>query len=344
MPVVKAYSVDFKTIKQQFTLEQVLQHYGVELAGARASRRGKCPLHHGDNPTSFSVNLEKNAWHCFGCGESGNQLDLIAKMEECSIKEAASKAVDWFNLDTGRSDPPAKRRPSPTKREHKKPAPVEQGSAPEPSESPPAENKPLGFTLKLDSEHPYLADRGLTPATIEAFGVGYCTRGTMKGRIAIPIRNRSGEIVGYAGRWADDGDPPKGEGKYKLPKGFHKGLELFGADQVSAPADSLVIVEGFFPCMRLSQLGIPAVATMGSSVTDDQAKRIVELTAPQAKIVLLYDEDDTGQEGREKAAAKLANERFVRILRLPQEGMQPDNLSDEEILTLIPREAHGEKS
>ena len=60
----------------------------------------------------------------------------------------------------------------------------------------------MSFSLKnLDPDHPYLTGRRFTKETIEAFGLGYCTKGPMKGRIAIPIRNDKGELVAYAGRW-----------------------------------------------------------------------------------------------------------------------------------------------
>jgi DNA primase len=55
------------------------------------------------------------------------------------------------------------------------------------------------------------------------WNVGFCTgKGIMAGRVAIPIHNEQGELVAYAGRWT--GDPPDGEGKYKLPTGFHKSV------------------------------------------------------------------------------------------------------------------------
>jgi DNA primase len=81
---------------------------------------------------------------------------------------------------------------------------------------------------KLQADHPYLAERGLTPETIEAFGVGFCGKGMMADRIAIPIHNPDGLIVAYAGRWP--GEPPDGTPKYKLPQGFRKSLELFNID------------------------------------------------------------------------------------------------------------------
>ena len=91
-------------------------------------------------------------------------------------------------------------------------------------------NPPLTFKLKtLDSKHPYLKERGLKKETIKEFGLDYCNRGLMKGRIAIPIHNEKGELVAYAGRYS--GDPPEGEPKYKLPPKFKKHLILFNLNR-----------------------------------------------------------------------------------------------------------------
>jgi hypothetical protein len=89
-------------------------------------------------------------------------------------------------------------------------------------------NKPLGFSLTLDPDHPYLKERGLTPELIATFGLGYCGKGSMAGRVCIPIHDGDGALVAYAGRWVGpEEDLPEGKGKYELPAGFHKGLELF---------------------------------------------------------------------------------------------------------------------
>jgi hypothetical protein len=99
-------------------------------------------------------------------------------------------------------------------------------SAPENS----APNKPLKFRLdKLAQDHPSLAERGLTRETIIDFGIGFCGKGMMADRIAIPIHNTEGEVVAYAGRWP--GEAPEGTPKYKLPQGFRKSLELFNIDR-----------------------------------------------------------------------------------------------------------------
>ena len=103
----------------------------------------------------------------------------------------------------------------------------------------------------------------------------------MAGRIAIPIHNEQGELVAYAGRWP--GEPPDGEGKYKLPAGFHKSLVVYNLHRAKdhAKEQGLIVVEGFFDCMRLHQAGIPnVVALMGSSLSEEQEALLVAAVGP----------------------------------------------------------------
>src|SRR5581483_533972 len=224
MPKIKF--VDFKAVKAAITMEQVLEHYDLLLQFKRSgdSLSGVCPIHKGSNPTQFRVSTSKNVWNCFSeCKHGGNTLDFIARMEGVTIHAAALKAIEWFGLDheamsgnSGEAAEDAEEAPrkSPTSQPKAapKPAPSKESSAP---------NKALKFRLdKLEREHPYLAERGLTLETIVDFGVGYCAKGMMADRIAIPIHNAKGEVVAYAGRFP--GEPSEDTPKYKLPQGFRK--------------------------------------------------------------------------------------------------------------------------
>ena len=137
-------------------------------------------------------------------------------------------------------------------------------------------NKPLKFQLKgVDHEHAYLKERGITAETAQAFGVGYFGgKGSMHGRVVIPIHNERGELVAYAGRAIDGSEP-----RYKLPAGFHKSLELFNLHRAigeSSGQGRVVVVEGFFDCMKVSAAGFPCVALMGSSLSEHQERLPLE--------------------------------------------------------------------
>jgi hypothetical protein len=108
----------------------------------------------------------------------------------------------------------------------------------------------------------HLTRRGITKETAELFGVGLFFRQRNAGRIVIPIHNTRGAVVGYAGRSIDGSEP-----KYKFPAGLHKSIELFNLYR-SSNEKAVILVEGFFDCMKVHQSGYPAVALMGSSMSD----------------------------------------------------------------------------
>lgn len=321
--------IDFAAVKAAVSLERILIHYGIletlKRSGAE-SLRGCCPIHKGVNPAQFSVTLSKNAWKCFSeCQHGGNQLDLVMRMENCTLHEAAWKVNEWFNLGLGKNATPAtrnteKRKPSSSMPESKpaseKTAP--RSPSPTPTEPEPEEtgsNKPLAFALQnLDSAHDYLRERGLTPETITEFGLGHCPKGIMAGRIVIPIHNPGGELVAYAGRWP--GTPAEGKEKYRLPAGFKKSLELFNIHRASKePRDSpLIIVEGFFDVMRYWKAGQRrVVALMGTHLSGAQEQLIRENLGEDDQVILSLDDDAAGQNAIPGILTRIARHSFVRV-------------------------------
>lgn len=326
--------VDYKTVKERVSIRDALDHFGItaRLTEKGDSLIGACPIHKGENQTSFRVSLSKNAYHCFSCGAGGNVLDLVAALEGIEVRQAALLLADIFGVESGRG---AERPAQPAETTQEAPSPtlhrrVEEDQAP---------NEPLKFELdKLDGAHPYLAERGLQPETVAAFGVGFHDgRGIMKGRIAIPIHGTAGKLLAYAGRFP--GEPPEGEPKYRLPSGFHKSLELFNLCRALGEPDEtpLAVVEGFFDCMRLWQLGYRrVVAVMGSTVSPAQARLAAEAVGRRGRVSLLFDEDDAGRAGRAEAAVLLSPLCYVHACALPREGAQPEHLSAEELADLVP--------
>ena len=222
----KSKFVDFKAVKAAITMEQVLEHYGLldKFKRGSDSLSGPCPIHKGSNPTQFRVSISKNVWNCFSeCKHGGNTLDFIAKMDNVSIHAAATRPSNGstsipkpcLRIPSRKPEGRVKRRRPGTLRQPRpaaKPAPVQENSAP---------NKPLKFRLdKLERSHPYLAERGLTPETIIDFGIGYCAKGMMAERIAIPIHNPEGNVVAYAGRFP--GEPRRRHPEIQAAPGFPK--------------------------------------------------------------------------------------------------------------------------
>ena len=334
--------VDFKAVKVAITMEQVLEHYGIldKFKRGSDSLSGPCPIHKGENPTQFRICISKNIWNCFSkCKHGGNALEFIAEMEDVSIHAAALKAIEWFSLDpeamsastdeeAGETSEAPKAAVATKPKPAAKPAPVQENGAP---------NKPLGFRLdKLQREHPYLiTERGLTLETIVDFGTGYCDKGTMAGRIAIPIQNPEGKVVAYAGRFPGE-TPDENTPKYKLPPGFRKSQELFNIDRAIKEPGPLVIVEGFFDCMKLHQHGWRrVVALMGSTLSAAQEELIKRHTDRNSQVIVILDEDEAGKAGREDIAVRLAKFCFVKTHVFGEADSQPDQLSAEDMAEIL---------
>jgi DNA primase len=335
----KSSFVDFKAIKAAIAMEQVLQHYGLLENFKRSgdTLSGPCPIHKGTNPTQFRVSISKNIWNCFSeCKHGGNVLDFIARMEKITIHAAALKAIGWFNLNPDAVSEGADENEN-GESESNTTAPVRPARKSVPTPEPATPNPPLKFRLeKLERQHPYLAERGLTSETIIDFGVGYCAKGVMAGRIAIPIHNGEGNVVAYAGRFP--GEPTGDVPKYKLPQGFRKSQELYNIDRAAKgnPEAPLVIVEGFFGCMKVHQCGHPkVVALMGSTMSEAQEALIRKYTDRQSRVIVMLDEDEAGRAGREDIAVRLSSFAFVKVHTFPEEGCQPEQLSTVEAAELF---------
>jgi len=240
-------------------------------------------------------------------------------MEQCSVRDAGLKLKEWFAISGEAETAPAKAKPA-----------DKGGGA---GKKATAANKPLSFQLKgVDSSHPYIAERGISQETAESFGVGFFGgKGSMSGRVVIPIHNERGELVAYAGRAIDGSEP-----RYKLPLGFHKSLELFNLHRAIAktPAGdgaTVVLVEGFFDCMKVSDAGFPCVALMGCSMSQQQHELLL---GHFHRVVLMLDGDEAGRGATHEIAGRLLYSQWVRAVSLMQ-GIQPDQLSTEELRLAI---------
>jgi DNA primase len=333
--------VSFDEIKKVVTLEMAIEHYGIPLRRVKPNTlRGKCPLPtHGSETSneSFTATLTKGVGGAWACQSrtcikergriGGNVLDFVAAMEQCSVRDAAIKLQMWFLVPAaGGSSELVGKEPvaeiSAGKEPDRQHTPEKNDGVGE-SES----NKPLTFTLQnVDCNHPYLTERGVTEETAKCFGVGFFSgKGSMHDRIVIPIHNREGELVAYAGRSIDGSEP-----RYKFPVGFHKSLELFNLHRVRGES-SIVLVEGFFDCMKVTQAGFPCVALMGSTMSSAQETLLGDF----GHVVVMLDGDEAGKIATEKIVDRL--QRFVYKVDLVElsDGLQPDQLLSDELCRLL---------
>ncbi len=323
--------IDFKALRAKLDFELVLQHYGVEVKRKGKQHHSYCPLpnHNGKrNSPSFSANLERGIFQCFGCGAKGNVLEFAGLMENADLKDGAALREVAFKLQERfcpeLADAVGDAKPPPAEKVEKKPPEADLLLA---------INAPLDFELKgLDARHPYLIGRGFTPETIQYFGLGYCSRGLLKGRVAIPLEDHEGRLIGYAGRVVDDAAINEDNPRYRFPGKrerngkvfeFRKTLFLYNGFRIRTPVDDLIVVEGFASVWHVHQGGLPGVvATMGADFSDRQAELIVALVKPAGRVWIAPDGDKAGERHAQSLLASISPHRFVRWLKL-DEGKQP---------------------
>lgn len=338
--------LNFKELRQRLDFAEVLKHYGVELKLRRGNQhQGFCPLptHQGKKRSpSFSANLDRRIFKCFGCGASGDLYQYVARMEGLDpengqdIRKVALLLAERYRLEE-------KQPTSPKGTRDEKPR-AAQNKAEQASTCPAIVNAPLDFTLSgLDSDHPYLKERGFTLETISHFGLGYCSRGLMQGRIVIPLHDAAGRLIGYAGRLVDDSRVNEENPKYLFPgtrerQGkryeFHKSLFLYNGFAVGKIRD-LIVVEGFASVWWLSQHGFLAtVALMGWSCSVEQAKLMEGAVDPDGRVWVMPDADEAGERCAAEVLRLVSPHRNVRWVQLSN-GEQPTDCTHEELAGLL---------
>jgi DNA primase len=334
--------IDFKELRMKLRFLEVLEHYSIEVTVKGQRATGFCPLptHRGQRRSpSFSVNLVRGIWQCFGCQAKGNVLDFACRMEGFNpnnpkeLRQAALKIRETFHLErTAGQEAPARAARQSTEKPNLATQPV-------------LINEPIDFELRtLDPGHPYLKERGFTEETIRHFGLGYCNRGMLKGRFAIPLHDPQGRLVGYAGRITKDEMIGPKCPKYLFPgererKGvkveFRKSLLLYNAHRIKTPVDHLFVVEGFAATWWLWQAKyVNTVALMGASCSQKQANLIVDLVKPDGRIWLMPDGDEAAIRCAKSVFEQVSPHRFIRWVPLAN-GTQPTDVPADEFDTLF---------
>ncbi len=282
--------INYEKIKKMLPIERVLREYGLinNLNRNRFRLYGNCPIHKGDNPSAFSVDLEKNLWNCFTRCGGGSVIDLLMEIEKINAHKAGLLGEKLINVNLEEKETFAK-------------------------------NKSLEFRLNLNPDHHYLKKRKIIKETAKFFEIGYCSKGIMRNRIAIPIHDMKSNLVAYCGRSIDESFP-----KYYFPYGFKKSEIVYNLNRViNCDNKELFIVEGFFDVYRLYQAGIDSVAIMGSNMSINQKQQLENL---DKELIVMFDGDTAGQKGMKKALDMIGYKSNVKAIYLPNRS-QPDNLS-----------------
>lgn len=330
----------------------------VDLIDARVKlkKQGKnyhacCPFHNEKTP-SFTVNGEKQFYHCFGCGAHGNAVDFLMNYDKLEFVETVEELAAMHNLEV----------------------PYEAGSGPSQIERHQRQtlyqlmdglNSFYQQSLKHSAAEParqYLNKRGLSDEVIARFAIGYAPPGwdnvlkrfggnsedrkslidagmlvtndqgrsydRFRERVMFPIRDKRGRVIGFGGRVLGDALP-----KYlNSPETdiFHKGRQLYGlyeAQQDNAEPPRLLVVEGYMDVVALAQYDINyAVASLGTSTTADHIQLLFRVTN---NVICCYDGDRAGRDAAwralETALPYMTDGRQLRFMFLP-DGEDPDTL------------------
>ena len=134
----------------------------------------------------------------------------------------------------------------------------------------------------------------------------------MKGRIAIPIREFGGALLGYAGRATREGDE-----RYKYPEKFRREYELYNLDRATTclqyEDNGLIVVFDFFDVFHLFEAGIEnVVALMDTTVSETQAEKLACLQVPGGQLTMLVSEADAHAAG--DVVVKLARFAYTRLI------------------------------
>jgi DNA primase len=337
-------------IPQSFIDDLISRADIVDVVGARVplKKRGKeyiacCPFHNEKTP-SFTVNQNKQFYHCFGCGAHGTALGFVMEYDRLEFVDAVESLAAAYQLEV----------------------PREQGEVRADDRGPLYEllqQAAEAYRTQLKNSPravDYLKGRGLSGDIAKTFLLGYApdswdflqqTLGTehnpnliragmlieksagkyydrFRDRIMFPIRDRRGRIIGFGGRILDKGEP-KYLNSPETPL-FHKGQELYGlyeAQQATHKLTRIMVVEGYMDVVALAQHGISyAVATLGTATSSEQISRVFRVVP---EIIFCFDGDRAGRaaawKALENALPVLSDGVQARFLFLP-DAEDPDSL------------------
>ncbi|AXT84589.1 DNA primase [Aeromicrobium sp. A1-2] len=350
---------DIQLVRERARIDEVVEQYVTLRNAGGGSRKGLCPFHDEKSP-SFNVRPVQGFYHCFGCGASGDVYKFLMEIEGLTFVEAveriAIKVGITLNYEEGgntgpRRDPQQRPRLLAAHREAAEFYATTLQSSPD-----------------AQAGRQFVKDRGFDQAAAEKFGMGFAPRGgealvahlkakgftdeeltvgglaasgsrglydKFRGRVLWPIREMTGDVVGFGARRMFDDD--RIEAKYlntaETPI-YKKSQVLYGLDLARRSISSssqAVIVEGYTDVMACHEAGVTtAIATSGTAFGEDHARILRRLMldhdAFHGEVIFTFDGDEAGQ----RAALKTfgGDQQFVAqtYVAVEPRGMDPCDL------------------
>ena len=306
-------------------VDYVSQYVKLKRSGKDYS--GLCPFH-GEKTPSFHVSQDKQLFHCFGCGASGNLVQFVMRMEGLDFVEALKVLADRAGIilpeDNGIADNEIHEKKQKIYGMNKFAARFFYNNM--------MKNEKGRIALE------YFNNRKITPKTLTSYGLGFALDektslldalkkegyketemldaglvierdggyiDKFRNRVMFPIIDLRGNVIGFGGRIMGEAKVING---FKIPKYlnspetlvFNKGKNLFSLNLAKKEEEGKIILcEGYMDVISVYQAGVRNIcATLGTAVTPEQAKLLLRYCS---EILLCYDSDEAGEKATIRA-------------------------------------------
>ncbi|MGZ4465046.1 MAG: DNA primase [Nocardioides sp.] len=344
-------------VREKARIDDVVSSYVTLRNAGGGSQKGLCPFHDEKSP-SFHVTPSRGFFHCFGCSEGGDVISFLMKIDGLTFGEAVERLADKYGVQLRREEGDV--------REERPKGPARQRLIEAHREAQEFYADQLATPDALVARQ-FLSDRGFDQAAAEQFGIGFAPRegealfkhlrakafsqeelvvaglvavgrsayDKFRGRLLWPIRDASGDTIGFGARRIFDDD--RIEAKYlntaETPI-YKKSQVLYGIDLARrdiARSSQAVIVEGYTDVMACHLSGVPtAVATCGTAFGDDHSRVLRRFLNDheefRGEVIFTFDGDAAGQKAAIRAFGGDQNFVSQTYVAVEPDGLDPCDL------------------
>ncbi|WP_295695856.1 DNA primase [Lapillicoccus sp.] len=352
---------DVAAVKERSSIEDVVREHVTLRSAGPGSLKGLCPFHDEKSP-SFNVRPAVGAYHCFGCGEGGDVISFVQKLEHLTFAESVERLAHKIGFTLTYEDGVGSREEGLGKRSRL----IEEHRV---AQEYYADQLLDTTNAAARAGRDFMRERGFDGEAAKLFGVGFAPRGgedltrhlrakgftddeivlgglagrgsrglydRFRGRLVWPIRDITGDCVGFGARRLFDDD--RIEAKYLNTSEttiYKKSTVLYGLDAAKkaiARDRTAVVVEGYTDVMACHVSGVEtAIATCGTAFGVDHIKTLRRIMRDEAdlapaKVIFTFDGDAAGQKAAMRAFGedqRWASQSFVAV---EKSGMDPCEL------------------
>ena len=348
-------------VREKARIDDVVGQYVTLRNAGGGSQKGLCPFHDEKTP-SFNVNPARGSFHCFGCQEGGDVISFLQKIDGLTFVESVERLAEKYGVELKREEGDGR---------DDRPRGPQRGKLIEANRVAQQYYAEQLLTPAAQQARQFLTERGFDGDSAERFGIGFAPRGgedllkhlrqrgfteeeciasglvaqsqrqgssgydRFRGRLLWPIRETSGETIGFGARRIFEDD--KIEAKYlNTPETtlYKKSRVLYGIDLARKQmglTSQAVVVEGYTDVMACHLAGVgTAVASCGTAFGDEHAKILRRHMADheefRGEVIFTFDGDAAGQAAALKAFAGDQNFVSQTYVAVEPDGLDPCDL------------------